>query len=95
MTEPAAPTPPTVKELGGTGFVARLLGIAPPSVSGWNNRIPAERCPDLERGLDGRWTCEQLRPDVRWMRVPDPAWPHPAGRPCLDVASPAPATAAA
>jgi hypothetical protein len=52
-------------------------------------RPPADRCPDIERALDGRVTCEQMRPDVRWQRVPDPAWPHPDGRPCIDVAAPA------
>ena len=30
-----------------------------------------------------------LRPDVRWARVPDAGWPHPDGRPCIDVAAPA------
>jgi hypothetical protein len=50
---------------------------------------PPERCPPIERATEGRITCEELRPDVRWQRVPDPAWPHPQGRPCLDVAGPA------
>lgn len=47
---------------------------------------PPDRCPDIERAMGGRITCEELRPDVRWQRVPDPAWPHPHGRPCIDVA---------
>lgn len=25
-------------------------------------------------------------PETSWTRVPDPAWPHPAGRPLLDLA---------
>ena len=50
---------------------------------------PAERCPAIERATGGRVSCEALRPDVRWHRVPDPDWPHPAGRPCIDVAAPA------
>lgn len=29
-----------------------------------------------------------MRPDVVWARVPDPGWPHPDGRPCIDVAMP-------
>lgn len=49
---------------------------------------PADRCPAIERATDGRVTVDQLRPDVRWVRVPDAAWPHPAGRPCIDVAAP-------
>lgn len=48
--------------------------------------LPIERCPALERALNGAATCEQLRPDVRWVRVPDADWPHPAGRPLADVA---------
>lgn len=51
---------------------------------------PPDRCPDIERATAGRLTCEQLRPDVRWQRVPDPDWPHLAGRPCIDVARPIP-----
>jgi hypothetical protein len=27
------------------------------------------------------------RTDIRWHRVPDPAWPHPAGRPLIDVSA--------
>lgn len=48
---------------------------------------PPERCPGIERASGGRLLCEQLRPDVRWHRVPDAAWPwHPEGRPLIDVA---------
>ena len=48
---------------------------------------PAEHCPDIERTRGGKLPCEQLRPDVRWHRVADAAWPwHPAGRPLIDVA---------
>lgn len=50
--------------------------------------LPAERAPHIERAAGGRVTVEQLRPDVRWVRVADAAWPHPDGRPCLDVAAP-------
>ena len=49
---------------------------------------PADRCPAIERALDGRVTCEDLRPDVRWHRVPDETWPHPQGRPLIDAAQP-------
>jgi hypothetical protein len=81
--------------------VSRSLGISKAAVSQWfaeGSRPPADRCPDIERAMAGKATCEQLRPDVRWQRVPDPDWPHPQGRPCIDVAAPAaiqPAPAAA
>lgn len=48
--------------------------------------LPAEHAPAIERASGGKVTCEELRPDVRWIRVPDPTWPHPEGRPCIDVA---------
>lgn len=76
-----------ITELGGPSRVARMLGIKPPSVIGWGGRVPPQRCPAIERATHGTVTVEQLRPDVRWVRVPDPRWPHPAGRPCIDVAA--------
>lgn len=81
-----------VQSLGGPTRVAKMLGIRPPSVIGWRGRIPAQRCPAIERATAGAVTVEQLRPDVRWLRVPDPHWPHPAGRPCIDVAAREPAS---
>lgn len=76
-----------IKRLGGPTEIARMLGIKVPSVSGWRGRPPPERCPAIERATAGRVTCEMMRSDVRWQRVPDPTWPHPGGRPCLDVAA--------
>lgn len=78
-----------IQSLGGPTAVARMLGIKAPSVIGWSGRPPAERCPAIERATAGRVPCETLRPDMRWVRVADPTWPHPQGRPCLDVAGPA------
>ena len=78
-----------ITDLGGPTAIARMLGIKAPSVIGWNGRVPPDRCPAIERATDGRMTCEALRPDVTWSRVPDPQWPHPDGRPCIDVAAPA------
>jgi DNA-binding transcriptional regulator YdaS (Cro superfamily) len=77
-----------ITTLGGPTKVARMLGIKAPSVIGWAGRVPPDRCPHIERATEGAVTVEQLRPDVRWVRVPDPAWPHAAGRPCIDVAAP-------
>lgn len=79
----------SIDDLGGTLAVARMAGVAAPSVTAWRRRgIPMERCPALEAGTEGRYTCEQMRPDVRWVRVADAAWPwHPKGRPLIDVAA--------
>lgn len=73
----------------GPSAVARLAGVKPPSVVEWRARgIPADRCPLLEKGTAGRYACEAVRPDVRWVRVPDSNWPwHPEGRPLIDVAA--------
>lgn len=49
---------------------------------------PAEHRPSLERVLYPRVKVEDFGDDVRWQRVPDPDWPHPGGRPCIDVAAP-------
>lgn len=77
-----------IETLGGPAAVARMCGIKSPSVIGWGGKPPPDRCPAIERATNGRVTVEELRPDLawRWYRVPDPAWPHPKGRPLLDVA---------
>ena len=74
--------------------MARMTGVRTPSVIEWRKRgIPKERCPDIERGSEGKATCEQLRPDIVWHRHPDPAWPwHPQGRPLIDVTRSAPSS---
>jgi DNA-binding transcriptional regulator YdaS (Cro superfamily) len=75
----------------GPNAVARLVGCKAPSVVEWRKRgIPAERCVQIERATEGQYTCEQINPRVRWVRVPDAAWPwHPQGRPLQDHSAPA------
>ena len=78
-----------IDQLGGPTAVARMVGCRVPSVIEWRKRgIPADRCPAIERATQGAVTVEVLRPDAAWSRIPDPAWPHPAGRPVIDVARP-------
>jgi DNA-binding transcriptional regulator YdaS (Cro superfamily) len=79
-----------IEAAGGQTKLAR--GINAPQQQVWNwqagRPIPEHRCPPIER--ETRVPCEQLRPDVTWLRVADPEWPwHPEGRPCIDVARPA------
>lgn len=78
-----------IEDLGGPAKVARLVNVKPPSVIEWRRRgIPADRCPALEAASEGKHTCEGMRPDVAWLRVPDMQWPwHPSGRPLIDVAA--------
>lgn len=72
--------------------LARALGLNPVTVGQWVSgvrKLPEDRAPAVERLCGGAVTVEKLRPDVIWTRIPDPKWPHPAGRPCIDVAAPA------
>lgn len=54
---------------------------------GYDGRRPGpETCSAIECATNGAVPCEDLRPDIRWHRVKDPAWPwHPKGRPLIDV----------
>lgn len=58
--------------------------------------IPTDQMAAIERGTGGRVNVERFDKLTRWVRIPDPDWPNPRGRPLLDVARPqeaAPATA--
>ncbi len=86
------PIAKAAEAVGSQVTLARLLSVTPGAVSQWLGGlrpVPFDRCPAIERATDGRVLCEEIRPDVRWQRVPDAAWPHPQGRPCIDVAAPA------
>jgi DNA-binding transcriptional regulator YdaS (Cro superfamily) len=43
-------------------------------------------CGAIERETAGVVSVQELRPDVSWHRIPDASWPHPGGRPLVDVA---------
>ncbi|WP_082607811.1 YdaS family helix-turn-helix protein [Acidovorax sp. Root219] len=54
---------------------------------GYADRKPSfENCVAIERATGGVVTVEELRPDERWVRLPDAAWPHLDGRPVMDFA---------
>ncbi|WP_269464900.1 transcriptional regulator [Mannheimia sp. USDA-ARS-USMARC-1261] len=47
--------------------MARQLGVKPQAVQQWfKTKVPAERCPEIEKFTEGKVTCEELRPDVDW-----------------------------
>jgi DNA-binding transcriptional regulator YdaS (Cro superfamily) len=74
-----------VKECGGQQSLATLLGISQPTVSEWVNGVrpvPPERCIQIEQLPAVSQTCEQLRPDVSWVRLPSKGWPK--GKPLID-----------
>lgn len=70
--------------LGGPARLARRFHISAQAVCKWDV-APVDRCPAIEHATGGVVPVEELRPDVRWVRVNDAAWPHPAGRPLIDL----------
>lgn len=49
--------------------LARVIAVSPSMVSQMvkgSRRVPAERCPAIERATGGKVRCEDLRPDVDW-----------------------------
>ena len=52
---------------GGLTALSEIIGQSPQVVSNWRSRkVPAERCPAIERATKGAVRCEELRPDVDW-----------------------------
>lgn len=76
-------------ERGRAVRLARAMSAHPVLLRQWaaGRLIPPNRAPDLELATEGALQVEQLCDRVRWVRVADPAWPHPQGRPCIDVAA--------
>lgn len=69
---------------------ARQLSVNPDQVRQWRHgydgrRPGADSCVQIELVTVGAVTCEVLRPDLVWRRVPSRKWPHPKGKPLLDV----------
>lgn len=57
------------RERGDRSKLARAMGVPAILISQWSlgtRRVPAERCPDIERITAGAVRCEELRPDVDW-----------------------------
>jgi DNA-binding transcriptional regulator YdaS (Cro superfamily) len=65
-----------VEEFGSlAGFCARL-GVKYQKVQFWfKNRVPAEYCPRIERLVERRVRCEELRPDIDWAYLRQPHQP--------------------
>jgi DNA-binding transcriptional regulator YdaS (Cro superfamily) len=64
------------------------IGAKPNAARMWLKRgnVPPEWRAEIERFLEGRVTVEEFGEDVQWTRIKDRAWPHPKGRPLLEVA---------
>ncbi|MDR1661234.1 MAG: helix-turn-helix domain-containing protein [Azoarcus sp.] len=70
---------------GETSKLAQKLGISEPVVSTWSTgrrKVPAARCPDIERYTGGAVTCEDLRPDVDWSYLRSTAKRPPVSEGC-------------
>ena len=54
---------------GGQSRLARILGIAPPTLNQWIKGIrpiPIERCIQIEKATNRLVTCEELYPALDW-----------------------------
>ncbi len=70
-----------IKTLGSQAAMASALGVTQPTISEWlrgDRRVPAERCPQIERVTSGAVRCEDLRPDVEWEVLRLQATPTPS-----------------
>lgn len=77
-------------ERGEAARLARALGLSPVMLSLYasGKKLPGPRtAAALERHTHGAVLCEESRPDLSWLRVPDPEWPCEKGRPALEVAA--------
>lgn len=85
-----------ISDAGGAAAVAREANVSVQAVCFWRDMdraLPEKVAPVLERMSGGKAVCEELLPETLWHRIPDPDWPHPAGRPLIDVATKEPANA--
>lgn len=69
--EPNHPSPVdrAIAAVGSATALALQLGVTSAAVGQWKSgerRVPAERCPEIERATLGVVRCEELRPDVAW-----------------------------
>lgn len=75
--------------VGGQAELARQLGVVAVTVNQWakNKRpVPDDKCVGIELATAGEVTVEQLAPARTWVRVAEKGWPHPKGKPLIDVA---------
>lgn len=79
-----------VAKVGSMQKLAEVLAVTKGAVSQWKDpdrRIPAEHCPIIERLTSGEVKCEDLRPDVDWGYLRNPAVAKKFGRRAEDVAT--------
>lgn len=68
------PIQDAIQHMGNASRLAQALGVTTQAVCFWRDgerKIPADKCPDIERATQGVVRCEQLRPDVNWSVLRD------------------------
>ncbi|MNL42453.1 helix-turn-helix protein [compost metagenome] len=79
--------------VGSQSALAAALGVTPSMVSQWikgERPVTPKICASIERVTKGAVIVERLVAGP-WARIRDRRWPHPKGRPVLDIAGTAPA----
>jgi hypothetical protein len=76
-----------LQKAGGRQALQNSLHVSKQTLSDWRRwgHVSGKRAPAVEK-LTGL-PVERIAPQCKWVRVPDPEWPNPAGRPILDPAS--------
>lgn len=75
--------------VGSQSALAAAIGVTPPMVNQWikgERPVPPRNCAGIERVTKGVITVDRLL-DGPWARIKDRRWPHPKGRPVLDIAA--------
>lgn len=69
------PLDAAIRAMGGVASTVRRLGLnGHATVYQWRkNRVPSDYCPRIEEATGGLVRCEDLRPDVRWDVLRNPA----------------------
>lgn len=73
---------------GNYSALADRLGVSKSMVSQWRNGerpVSLSFSCAIERETAGEVGANEVRPDVTWTRIPDQTWPHPEGRPLVDI----------
>lgn len=60
-----------VRLAGGQTAMANALGVSPQAVQQWEKRgiVPADKCPEIEKLLNGQVRCEALNTKVDWAYI--------------------------
>lgn len=77
-------------ERGNASSLALAMGIPASYLSQMavgNRAISPDRAAEIELRTNGVVTVEEMLPQREWIRTEDRSWPHPGGRPLLDVAA--------